>query len=417
MEYYPRKIEEKLERWINRDEYIIIKGPRQSGKTTLLLHLKEILENSEYISLEDFELREAFQKNFKEALKRFIPKNREKKILLIDEAQYVKDIGSKLKYIYDFYKDVLKVIVTGSGSFDIKVEIGKHLVGRAIYLELLPLSFEEFILWKAKDLYEIFKDYINSIFNFIETQKLDVEPVFEKEFYNLMQEYIIFGSYPAIVKENDEKIKKELLENLIRMYIERDIFYFLGIRNIEKFNNLMKFLSFNVGNLLNLSSISQDLRIDYKTLENYLETLVQTYTISLLSPFYKNVVTEIKKSKKVYFLDTGLRNVLISDFRELENRIDNGRLLENFVYIQLRNYFNKINFWRTTGSNEIDFIVQKDYEIIPIEVKFRESKISKGFVNFLKVYKPKVAIVFTLGKFGITEINKTKIAFVPHYFI
>ncbi|MEM5828501.1 MAG: ATP-binding protein [Candidatus Aenigmatarchaeota archaeon] len=416
MEYNPRKIEEKLEKWINRDEIIIIRGPRQAGKTTLLLYLKEKLENAEYISFEDFEWKEAFEKNIKETLKRLIEKGK-KKILLLDEAQYVKDIGSKLKYIYDFHKKELKIIATGSGSFDIKVEIGKHLVGRAVYFELFPLSFEEFVLWKARDLYKIFKDYLNSIFEFLQTGKFDIEPIFEKEFYSLMQEYIIFGSFPAIVKENDENIKKELLENLVRTYLERDVFYFLGIRNVEKFNSLMKILSFNIGGLLNLSSISQDLKIDYKTLENYLEILSQTYIISLLSPFHKNVVTEIKKSKKVYFIDTGIRNSLLKDFNSLENRVDSGKLLENFIYIQLKHYFDRINFWRTTGGNEIDFIVQKDDRIIPIEVKFRESKLSKGFLYFLKAYKPKVSIVFTLGNFGIKEINNTKIIFIPHYFI
>ncbi|MEM5811456.1 MAG: AAA family ATPase [Candidatus Aenigmatarchaeota archaeon] len=212
---------------------MIIKGPRQSGKTTTLLHLKEITENSEYITLEDEEWKSAFEKDVKIAIKRLIEKG--KQILLLDEAQYVMDIGKASKLIFDLYKEKLKVITSGSGSFDVKVEIGKHLVGRAIYLELLPLSFEEFLLWKAKDLYRIFKEYFSSFLTFIEEGKLEANPIFEKEFYGLFEEYILFGGFPAIVKENDSSIKKELLKNLTRTYLERDVFYFLKIKNNEIF--------------------------------------------------------------------------------------------------------------------------------------------------------------------------------------
>lgn len=155
--------------------------------------------------------------------------------MLLDEAQYVMDIGKASKLIFDLYKEKLKVITSGSGSFDVKVEIGKHLVGRAIYLELLPLSFEEFLLWKAKDLYRIFKEYFSSFLTFIEEGKLEANPIFEKEFYGLFEEYILFGGFPAIVKENDSSIKKELLKNLTRTYLERDVFYFLKIKNNEIF--------------------------------------------------------------------------------------------------------------------------------------------------------------------------------------
>lgn len=417
MEYNPRKIDEKLEFWLRRKEYIIIRGPRQSGKTTTLLYFKEKTENSEYISLEDENWRKILEEDAKKFAELIL--SRGKRVLFLDEAQYVKEIGKKLKYIYDFYGDKLKIVATGSGSFDIKVEIGKHLVGRALYLELLPLSFEEFLMWKAKDLYKIFVEYLNSFFEFLNSGKLETNLIFEKEFLRYLEEYIIFGSFPAIVKEENYEVKKELLKNLVTTYVERDVFYFLGIRNIDKFLNLMKVLSYSIGNLISPFSLSQDLKIDFKTLEKYLEILKQTYLISLIPPFYKNLITEIKKSKKVYFLDLGIVNYLLKNFNPLDFRSENeiGKLIENFIFIQLRNYFENIYFWRTTAKAEIDFIVLKDDKIIPIEVKFKDYKLSKGFYSFLKTYKPNVAIVFTLGKFGVEKIYETNVAYIPHYFI
>lgn len=412
MEYYPRKIEKNLERWLKRKETILIKGPRQSGKTTLLLHLKEKLGGS-YVTLEDENMLKTFESNPKEFAKRFmVTKN-----LFIDEAQYSKKAGKLIKLIFDLFSDKLKLFVTGSGSFDIKVEIGKHLVGRAVYFELLPLDFEEFLLWKAKDLHKLFLDYRKSIKNFVLNGKeINAKPAFEQEFNFLLEEYIIFGGFPAIVKENDKETKKELLRNLTRTYFEKDVFFFLNIRHIEKFRNLLNYLSFNTGSLLEVSSLMRELSMDYKTAENYLSILSNTYIISLLSPFYKNLATELKKSKKIYFNDVGLRNSIINNFLPLESRTDKGILFENFVFNELKNLEGKINYWRTTGKAEVDFILSLGQELIPVEVK-SQGRPKKGFLSFLKTYKPKKALVFTEKEFEIKKIEQTKVAFVPHFFI
>jgi len=415
MEYYPRKIEEKLEKWLRRKEIVLIKGPRQSGKTTLLLHLKEKLGGN-YITLEDESLLKAFEESPKEFVKRYVEEK--KTFLFIDEAQYSKNVGKILKLIFDLYSDKLKLFVTGSGSFDIKVEVGKYLVGRAVYFELLPLDFEEFLLWKAKDLHKIFLDYKKSVVGFIlENKDIEAKPVFEQEFNSLLNEYLTYGGFPAVVKEKDEEIKKELLKNLTRTYLEKDVFFFLNIRHLEKFRNLLHYLSFNIGNLLEISSIMSDLKMDYRTVENYLSILSHTYIISLISPFHKSLVTELKKAKKVYFNDVGLRNSIINNLLFINSRTDKGALLENFVFNELRSNFDcKINYWRTTGKAEVDFVLQLEKEIIPIEVKTK-TKLERGFFSFLKTYKPKKALVFTEKEFGIKKIGETKVAFVPHFFI
>lgn len=410
MEYYTRKIEKKLEKWLKRREIILIRGPRQAGKTTLLLHLKNKLQ-AEYITLEDFEWKDALEKDVKSFIKRI-----SKPVLLLDEAQYVKDIGRGLKLIYDTQEK--KIIVTGSGSFDIKTEIGKYLVGRAVYFELLPLSFDEFLMWKAKDLHKIFVDNLSILSEFIENGKLSTTPIFEKEFRQLLEEYVLYGGFPAIVKENDYEIKKELLKNLVKTYLEKDVFFFFGIRHLDKFRDFLRMLSFNMGEIFNISSVSQTLGIDYSTVNNYTTILQETYITKQISPFFKNLNTEIRKSRKIYFIDSGLRNSLINNFLPLESRNDMGKLLENFVFRELLSLEDlKINFWRTTGKAEIDFIITVKNNLIPIEVKTNEVKISKGFQSFIKTYKPKIAIVFTFKKFKLEKIGTTKIAYIPHFFI
>jgi predicted AAA+ superfamily ATPase len=412
MEYYPRKIEEKLEHWINRKEVIIVKGPRQSGKTTLLLHLKEKY-NGEYITLEDDVLLKSLDENPKEFVKRYL----DKKILYIDEAQYSKKIGKIVKLIFDIFSDKIKIVITGSGSFDIKVEIGKYLVGRCIYFELFPLDFEEFLVWKAKDLHKTFIDLKNSVKEFILSGKNIENPVFEKEFKSLLNEYLIFGGFPAIVKEKDEKIKIELLKNLVKTYLEKDVFFFFNVYHLEKFRNLLNFISFNVGSIIEFYSISKDLKIDYKTIEKYISILTNTYIISLISPFYRNLSTELKKSKKVYFIDLGIRNSLLNNFLPIDNRTDKGQIFENFVFNELRlNFDGKINYWRTTNKNEVDFVLQVNDKIVPIEVK-TSPNLKGGFVKFIKTYKPEFAIVFNEKEFSVKKINNTKVAFLPFYYI
>ena len=415
MEYYPRKIEKNLDRWLDRKEIILMKGPRQSGKTTLFLHLKEKLGGN-YVTLEDEENLLSFEKNPKEFVKRYTGNN--KNNLFLDEAQYCKNAGKTIKLIFDLYSDKLKLFITGSGSFDIKVEIGKNLVGRTIYFELIPLDFEEFLMWKAKDLHKVFIDYKKSFTDFIlKGENFNVEPAFKKEFTSLLQEYILFGGYPAIVKENNNDLKKELLKNLTRTYLEKDIFFFFNIMHLEKFKNLLNYISFNNGSIFEISSIMRELHMDFKTIENYLSVLSNTYIISLLSPYYKNLTTELKKTKKIYFNDTGLRNSLMNNFLPLGNRNDKGILYENYIFNELKSNFNeKMNYWRTTGKAEVDFILHLDNKLIPVEVK-SQTKIRKSYLSFLKTYKPKTGVVFTEKEFKIKKIEDTKVAFIPHFYI
>jgi len=255
VEYLFREIEKEVEKWIERKEFLIIKGPRQSGKTTFLLYLKTKLPNAEYLTFQDFEIAKSFSSNTKLFVERFLEKG--VKYLLIDEAQNVKDVGERLKLIYDLYAERIKVIATGSGNFDIKVNVSGHLVGRCILFELFPLSFEEFIIWKAKDLHKIFRNYFESLTSFILGQQEDLQtPTFENEFLKLLTEFLIYGSFPVIVKEENKEVKKSLISNLVSTYLEKDVAYFFGIRNLEKFRDLLSYLAYSISNLIQPTNIS-----------------------------------------------------------------------------------------------------------------------------------------------------------------
>lgn len=418
MDYYPRLIEEDMDRLLKRKEAIVLKGPRQAGKTTLLLHMRE-RTGAGYVTLEDTDMRDSLDRDPKAFARRFLDADRH--MLFIDEAQYIKGVGQRAKLIYDLFGDDLRLVITGSGSFDMKGEIGRYMVGRAIYKELMPLGFGEFLSWRAKDLFKLFLDYNAKVKAFAggRGRGMGIKPVFGKEFGALLEEYVLYGGYPAIVKENDAKTKAELLRNLAATYLEKDVFFFLNVRHLDKFSEFLKYLSFNNGGMFVASNVSQNLQMDHDTIESYINILTNTYILIPVSPYHRSLTTELKKPRKLYFLDTGLRNSLLNNFTGLESRTDRGALLENFILRELPTLFEgaKINYWRTAGKAEVDFVLQYNGGLVPIEAKSGETRITKGFLSFIKTYTPERAIIFTTGKFGVEKVGRTSVAFVPYFFI
>ncbi len=408
MEYYPRKVGLELEKWMNRREIIVIRGPRQVGKTTLMHHLREKY-GGKYFTLEDQDILINFEKYPKEFFKHLSG------FVFIDEVQYSKQAGKILKLIYDIFPNI-KLIVSGSGSFDVKVQVNKYLVGRAVNFELLPLDFEEFIMWKSKDLFQYYKEFKENFLNFLNSKPFKAKPLFESEFNSLFEEYLTFGGFPGIVKENNLEFKIELLRSLTQTYIEKDVFLFYDVRQLSKFRDLMKLLAYSVGNLFEISTFAKSLSMDTRTLWNYISILENTYILKLLNPFFKNLNSELRKQKKLYFLDTGFRNAILNNFNILGE--EKGRLIENFIFIQLRNQFkdNELKYWRTKSKAEVDFILKINNEFIPIEVKTL-GKSTKSFLSFLKTYKPKRGIIFTEKEFGIKKIENTDVLFLRHWMI
>lgn len=225
---------------------------------------------------------------------------------------------------------------------------------------------------------------------------------------------------PRIVLEQDLVKKKELLWEIYSSYVEKDIVNFLKIELSDKFNSLVKVLASQVGNLVNIHELTNTLSMNRLTLEKYISILKETFVISKVLPFYRNVRSEISKMPKIYFNDTGLRNSVIDSFGEVNVRPDKGELLENFIYTQMKEsgFLKNVRFWRTKTGGEVDFVAEFGKEIIGFESKFTsftKPSFPRSLRHFVKDYKPKKIIILT--KDYLQRIEEENLVFLPSYWI
>ncbi len=425
MKYFERELFGEVKKWMGRKEVIAIKGPRQSGKTTLLEMIKEWLEQKKginpeniiFLTFEDMENREKFEESPKEFIGSFILKEDEKYYFLLDEVHYIKNCGQKLKLIYDLFKNV-KLIVTGSSSLELTNLTAKYLVGRLFSFELLPFSFYEFLLVKDKRIAKIYNEK-HALVKQLLLERKDFEikkDIFINDILKLLDQYLTFGGYPEVIKAGNKEEKKIILKNVYNTYIEKDIISFLKIHDIIRFKKLVTMLSSLVGKMLRYENLTTTCDSYYKEIIEWINVLEHTYVVRVVRPFHKNLVTELKKNPKLYFVDSGLRNYPLGDFSSFFVRSERGEIAENFVFNQLNYVFDEtINFWRTTSKAEVDFVVAGN-TIIPIEVKFKElkkEKISKSFHSFINSYSPKLAVVVTKSFWGKRRVGKTLVKFIP----
>jgi len=433
-QYFKRDLFRSLKKWIERREIFAIKGPRQSGKTTLLKMLESWLktdkkikpENIIFLTFEDREILEKFSQDPKEFVKSFIgSKTGERFYFLIDEFHYLKNGGQILKLLYDIFDNV-KFIITGSSSLELTGKTAKFLVGRLFSFDLWQFSFGEFINTKSQQLYNVYKERSKLVKNFIYEGKnfsIFKKDIFSKDFERLFEEYVIWGGYPEVLKTNDKETKKLILKNIYDTYISRDIIELLKITDYSKLKTILGLLAVQIGNLINYNNLVTDAKSYFKEVKSYLTILEETFIISLLKPFFTNKTSEIKKNPKVYFIDLGFRNYILSNFNDLSLRTDTGSIIENVVFSQFKmvqedNW--SIKYWRTLGKAEVDFIIEEYQNLLPIEVKYSFLKlpqISRGFRNFLSEYKPKRAVVLTKNFWGDLKINSTFIKFIPVWYL
>jgi hypothetical protein len=423
-ETFPRDILSDLIKWLDRREAYAVKGPRQSGKTTILKILQETLKgkNVVFLNFEDPDILEAFETNPKEYIKSFMT-NADRHYFLMDEYHYVKNPGKNLKLLYDTFEKA-KFIVTGSSSLELSDAMAKFLVGRVFFFELFPFNFHEFLTAKNPRLANVYKEKSNNAKEFLinDTIPSSEKDIFSKEFAPLLNEYLTFGGYPAVIKTQDFETKKTILKNIYDTYISKDIIEFLRISDAFKYRCIVRTLAALAGKLVNYNELSSTCQSYYKETKRTISTLSETYIIQLIQPFHKNPVTELKKNPKAYFLDLGLRNYIINNFTPMEKRADTGALVENFIFLRLRNSFpdKTINYWRTTAKAEVDFILRPNEELIPVEVKyqtFQKPKISRSLRSFIKTYKPQKALMVTKNFWGHEKIENTTIMFAPAHYI
>jgi hypothetical protein len=427
MDYFKRNLLDEVKKWIDRREIIAIKGPRQVGKTTLLEIMREWLikdqgieeKNIIYLTFEDRELLENFYLSPIDIIKRYV-RDGEKYYFLIDEVQYCKDIGQKLKLIYDSFKN-LKLLITGSSSLEVTSQTAKFLVGRLFAFELLPFDYYEFLNTKDEVLAQIYKEKRDLIKAFIltgENFRIPEGDIYLKELLKNLNEYLIFGGYPEVIKAKATEEKILILKNIFNTYLEKDIISYLQVTDTIKFRKLVNILAATIGNLISYENLVSMCGSYYKEIVQLIDILKQTYILDILRPFHKNVVTELRKNPKLYYYDTGLRNYALNNFNSLDIREDAGKLSENYVFNELKSIGTNsfISFWRTTAKTEVDFILWDETKVVPVEVKFRSfkaEKITRSLHNFINTYQPKTAIVVTKDYWGEMELENTMVKFIP----
>ena len=406
-----REILSEITKWIESDQFIILKGARRVGKTTILKTLQENLEcKNAFITCDDIDFKIKTPEELIFYLREFHGFNNEDKfVLFLDEFQYLKEAGIFLKNLYDKYQN-LKVIASGSSSLEISKNT-EFLTGRSIEFNINPLSFFEFTCHELeKEINRQSIENFSAIEMFWKFYKEDLQRLFMK--------YISWGGYPQIVLEQDISKKLVLLNNYLEKYLEKDIAGFLQVGNISTFRNVVKLAASQIGNLVNVNEISNTLNSSYKSVSRYLDILEETYVIKRVPPLFRNIRTEISKSPKMFFTDIGLRNAVLKINEIVSQQIDLGAEVENFVFSELQNRFrdNTIRFYRTNSGSEIDFIVEnKQNKTLIIEVKFR-SKISgnnAAFEKFNEKYPEVKTRKIVLTKDLLQQNKDTDILFLP----
>jgi len=377
---FPRKLKTVLLDEIKKPEIVLLTGMRQVGKTTLLMDIFNQIEskNKIFIDLENPFSQKIFEEeNFENVLlnlKKFDLNLNEKLYIFIDEIQYLPQISKVIKYLYDHYK--IKFFLTGSSSFYLKNLFPESLAGRKINYELFPLTFEEFLIFKEKK-----KDFYNEF-----SKKVENKNRIEYEIYiKYYEEYLSWGGFPAVVLENNLERKKMILGDILKSYFEKDVQTLADFENLNKFRDTILLLASRVGSKIDISKIASEIGVSRNTLYSYLNFLEKTYFIYLISPFSKNINSEVRGAKKLYFCDNGILNYLakISDGAELENAVFN-RLKINGT----------INYYQQYKGQEIDFILNKEIafevktKVMENEINIFEKRVKKlGFQEFYIISK------------------------------
>ena len=350
---------ERIKAAAKSKKIVILMGARQVGKTTLLKSLFQNSDSTLWLNGDELDIQNLFANLSADRFKAYLGKN---KILVIDEAQRIEDIGLRLKVLADSLNDI-QIFATGSSSFDLANRVNEPLTGRKREFQLFPLSFKE--LASNSDLL---------------TEK------------RMIPHRLVFGSYPEVVMSHGNEI--EILKELSQSYLYKDILSFEKIRHSDKLIKLLQALAWQVGSQVSYNELAQICSIDSKTVEHYITILEQAFIIFRLGTFSRNLRNELKNNRKIYFYDNGIRNAIIANFSTVENRNDTGALWENYLISERmkKNSYDGIMantaFWRTKEQQEIDYLEERDGNLCTYEFKWSEAAAKKTRVplTFSRAY-------------------------------
>ncbi len=342
--YYSKKINKYLE----PNKVLVLYGPRQVGKTTLLKEFLKTYKGKVYSSTgEDSNLQRILESS---EFSKIIPFFKGYDLAVIDEAQKINNIGQGLKIIVDHIKGI-KVIATGSSSFDLSNKVGEPLVGRQRIKKLFPVSSIELA------------DNYGRMF-----------------LHEQLENLLVYGSYPKVIIAKSFIEKKEYLAQIRDSYLYKDILEFEKIKNNRKILDLLRLIAWQIGHEVSLQEIGNSLSISKNTVERYLDLLEKSFVLINVRGFSRNLRKEVTKMSRYYFYDNGVRNAIIENFNSLENRNDIGALWENFIIMErlkkqaYKPIFSNNYFWRTYDQKEIDWVEEREGKLFGYEIKWSDKK-------------------------------------------
>jgi predicted AAA+ superfamily ATPase len=343
-----------LQAKIDYNKVILLLGPRQVGKTTLVKKLAESISSSFlYLNGDEASVQNSLTETSISFLKSYLGQS---KVVVLDEAQRIPNIGLALKLIVDNFTDI-QLIVTGSSALELSNSINEPLTGRKWEYKMYPLSWMEI------------------------SHSLGMPKALGS-----LDTYLVFGTYPEVVTQKGNEIS--VLTNLATSYLYKDLLNFQGIRKPELLNKILQALAWQVGSEVSFNELSRTVQADKVTVSNYIDLLEKAFIIKRLNPFSRNLRSEISSSRKIYFIDNGIRNAIIGNYAPVFNRNDIGALWENYLIserqklLAYHGFYGQTYYWRTVRGQEIDYIEEIDGKLYPYEFKWNP----KAKVKFPTVF-------------------------------
>jgi len=355
----PRLLEQQIEKQLGKQKIILLYGTRRTGKTTIIENIA-LKHGDDVLMLqgEDMQVADLLQQR---TIANYQQLTRGKKIIIIDEAQAVPEIGKVLKLMIDTIKGIT-VIVTGSSSFDLLFHTGEPLVGRNIVYYLYPIAQVEL---------GATEDHLTTLRN--------------------LEQRLVYGSYPELWHLEDIREQENYLRQLVNSYLLKDLLTIENVKGADTLFKLLQLLAWQVGSQVSTVELGNSLQLNKLTVERYLDLLTKVFIIYPLNGYSANLRKEVTKSKKWYFYDNGIRNALINNFSSLQNRNDIGQLWEQYIlgerikYNSYRGYQPQYFFWRTYDGQEIDLLELYNEHLQAIECKWQNQPVKKP-IAFAKAY-------------------------------